>query len=482
MLERLDETKRLWEKYLARHAFLADSVVIVLFVPSRFKRSFRCGFLWFFACSCCCSHVHGRSPMETMRWQADASCSRIAAPRRRLVRRVFFRLREQPNHQNTRICWGQPYLAIVLAHVFLAIFGACTALPPKPSVERRVRFSAHFFEHSSACGNMVIFSRVPLSFSVSLPRIWLSRSTSKIDALDDDETPLRLTASQTATTRGVMVCGVMGALDIAPTLYFVEPGLKLNAEELIKAMDECIVPNCTALLEPPGVSFYRSWTTRRRTLPGMLVSTTAQCCTAQMSFNHRVPQICLPETSFCETSTACSASSPCQSRRTAGTFWPSCITGRGQAVVRCSRKSAMLGSAGSRLAWPPNPISSTSTDMAESIVPLKDTAQETLHKIRHLTLRRTLHRHRRHHKHRQHVVKPCCSVTHPRTINFGAPQPQNGSRSPKNLENSPLLHYFLDDRSADGGKHSAKMRELEIFKNTHFYDVSFSLGKKHTLQ
>ena len=55
--------------------------------------------------------------------------------------------------------------------------------------------------------------------------MWLSRSTSKIDALDDDETQLRFTASQTATTRGAMVSGIMGALDVAPTLHFVELGL-----------------------------------------------------------------------------------------------------------------------------------------------------------------------------------------------------------------------------------------------------------------
>ena len=65
---------------------------------------------------------------------------------------------------------------------------------------------------------------------------------------DNDETPLRLTASESAT-RGVMVSGIMGALvfflrtqrnesqsvtpalDIAPTLHFVEPGLKINGEE-----------------------------------------------------------------------------------------------------------------------------------------------------------------------------------------------------------------------------------------------------------
>ena len=76
------------------------------------------------------------------------------------------------------------------------------------------------------------------------------RSTSKIDALDDDETPLRLTASQTDTSRGMMVSGIMDAFDIAPTFHFVEPGLKIIAGGWIKVMDEYIVPNCTALMEP----------------------------------------------------------------------------------------------------------------------------------------------------------------------------------------------------------------------------------------
>ena len=62
------------------------------------------------------------------------------------------RLRQQPNHQNTRICWGQPCLAIASAPVFFAIFCACIAVPQiifKPSVERRVRFWSifgHFFQ------------------------------------------------------------------------------------------------------------------------------------------------------------------------------------------------------------------------------------------------------------------------------------------------------------------------------------------------
>ena len=47
-----------------------------------------------------------------------------------------------------------------------------------------------------------------------------------------------------------MVYGIMGALAIAPTLHFVEPGLKINGEEWIRVMDEYFVPNCAALLEP----------------------------------------------------------------------------------------------------------------------------------------------------------------------------------------------------------------------------------------
>ena len=42
----------------------------------------------------------------------------------------------------------------------------------------------------------------------------------------------------------------MGTLGIAPTLHFVEPGLKISGEEWIKVMDEYIVPNGAALMEP----------------------------------------------------------------------------------------------------------------------------------------------------------------------------------------------------------------------------------------
>ena len=48
----------------------------------------------------------------------------------------------------------------------------------------------------------------------------------------------------------MIVYGIMGALDIAPTLHFVEPGLKINGEEWIKVVGEFFVPSCAALLEP----------------------------------------------------------------------------------------------------------------------------------------------------------------------------------------------------------------------------------------
>ena len=94
------------------------------------------------------------SPIETTGGQADAWCSSVAAPRGSV---------------------GVSHVSQLSRHMFRAIFGACIALPQIifiPSVKRRVRFRRIF-------GTF---------FSMSLPRIWLSRSTSKIDALDDDET------------------------------------------------------------------------------------------------------------------------------------------------------------------------------------------------------------------------------------------------------------------------------------------------------
>ena len=239
MLERLGETKRLWEVPHKTRRFKGHCSLCSI---PRFKRSFLFGFLWFFAeslaafflvvlviwrfqprkictmflllLSCSRPITHGDDALASRRQL------RNAAPRRRLVGRVPFpaaRAAQPSAHEDllgsatSRNCLGT-CLSRNLRHVHSIA---------TQNVESGFR---HIFEHSSACGNMVIFSRVPLSSSVSLPRIWLSRSTSKIDALDDDETPLRLTASQTDTTGGVMISGIMGAGDIAPRSHFVEPG------------------------------------------------------------------------------------------------------------------------------------------------------------------------------------------------------------------------------------------------------------------
>ena len=73
-----------------------------------------------------------------------------------------------------------------------------------------------------------------------------------------------------------------------------------------------------------------------------------------------------------------------------------------------------------------------------------------------------------------------CDASRTKELDF--PQPQNGPRSPKNLEKrAPWLIIFFDDRAADGRKHTANMRELEISKNVHFCNVHFSRNKKHIL-
>ena len=61
-------------------------------------------------------------------------------------------------------------------------------------------------------------------------------------------------------------------------------------------------------------------------------------------------------------------------QKNCGHFWRPCITGRGQAVVGCPSRLVLLWFAGWRLAWPPEAVSSSSTDMADHLVPLKDTA------------------------------------------------------------------------------------------------------------
>ena len=296
MLERLGETKGLWEVSRKRRISRKFSGHCSLCSIPRFKRSFLCGFLWFFRSEsrgvflvvlvvwCClprkirtmfllllsCSRpiTHGDDALASSR-QLLQKCSSATSSGRTSP---FSGCASSPTIR-TRGSVGVSHISQLSRHMSFSQ-PSPRAQHCHPSLHLNVESGfRHIFEHSSACGNMVIFSPVPLSSSLSLPRIWLSRSTSKIDALDDDETPLRLTASQTDTTRRVMVSGIMGACDIAPSLHFVELGLKLNAEEWIKVMDEYIV---CPIAQPSwclGVFFYGSWPTRRRTLPGCLVNT-----------------------------------------------------------------------------------------------------------------------------------------------------------------------------------------------------------------
>ena len=104
---------------------------------------------------------------------------------------------------------------------------------------------------------------------------------------------------------------------------------------------------------------------------------------------------------------------------------------------------------------------------------------KTQRKNTSLTRHLTLHRHRRHHRDRQHVLKPCHFVTHPepkisRPLNL-----KMGQEVPKTLVLSPLAHFFFDDRAADGRKHSANMRWLEISKKYAFLQCAlFPTPKK----
>ena len=93
------------------------------------------------------SHVHVSSPIETTGGQADASCSRIAAPRGSV---------------------GVSHISQLSWHMSFSYHKSYSSL--QLNVE-------------SGFGALL-----GTFFSLSLPKNWLSRSTPKIDALDDDET------------------------------------------------------------------------------------------------------------------------------------------------------------------------------------------------------------------------------------------------------------------------------------------------------
>ena len=54
-----------------------------------------------------------------------------------------------------------------------------------------------------------------------------------------------------------------------------------------------------------------------------------------------------------------------------------------------------------------------------------------------------LHRHQRHHRDRQHVVKPCCFVTHPEPKISGLVNLIMGQEVPKHIENVPRGPLFV---------------------------------------
>ena len=119
-----------------------------------------------------------------------------------------------------------------------------------------------------------------------------------------------------------MVSGIMGALDIAPTLHSVEPGLKINGEEWIKVMGEYIAPNCTALTE-----LGRKFLMIVEDVPSHVCRLACEQYKTMVHGTVEFQPPCSPDLSpadFLERAqdTACSASSSCQSRRTAGTFDP----------------------------------------------------------------------------------------------------------------------------------------------------------------
>ena len=87
------------------------------------------------------------------------------------------------------------------------------------------------FLHAQSC------HETPFQF-VTPKDLVIARSTSKTGALEDNETPSRLTSTTAAQTGGlVMFSGIKGALHITPTWYFGKPGLNVNGEEWIKVMD-----------------------------------------------------------------------------------------------------------------------------------------------------------------------------------------------------------------------------------------------------
>ena len=119
-----------------------------------------------------------------------ASGSGGAAPRRRLVGRVFPAARAaQPSEHEDVLWFALSRKCFFSFSQFLEHAQYCRELYCSRPERKVFLFNAFLLCFS------LFFVSANVAFSLSLPRIWLSRSTSKIDALDDGETPLPLTAS-----------------------------------------------------------------------------------------------------------------------------------------------------------------------------------------------------------------------------------------------------------------------------------------------
>ena len=101
----------------------------------------------------------------------------------------------------------------------------------------------------------------------------------------------------------------------------MEPGLKLNAEEWIKVMDEYIVPKCTAIMGP-GRKFLLIQDNAPSNASRLACEHYSTVLHGTVDFQSQCSPDLSPSDFFVERAqdTARSASSSCQSRRIAGTF------------------------------------------------------------------------------------------------------------------------------------------------------------------
>ena len=143
------------------------------------------------------------------------------------------------------------------------------------------------------------------------------------------------------------------------------------------------------------------------------MSTTRQCRTAQLRFNHRALQTSLPQTYFCGTGSRRSApASPAELRALLTRVYHRTWAGNREMLEK-------IGNAWVRTFLKVDP--ETSHRAAQN-------AQRKNVINTQLTLHGTLH-----------METPYCFVTHPKPKILGPPEPG----SPKTLMSSPEAHYFV---------------------------------------